>query len=535
MSPNPSQLDLPPPKSVDERLVAATLLPPRDLLLLFVGLISVTVACWGGLSELVGRWHRQEEYSHGFFIPLISLWLLWSRRAALVSSKGDPSPLGLASLGLSALMIVAGEFTAIFLLIQLGFLVALVGLVLSYGGTSLLRVTTMPIALLLFCIPLPYFVDSQLSWRLQLYSSSLGVDFLRIMGYSVFREGNVIDLGAYKLQVVEACSGLRYLYPLLSVGFLMAYMYPAALRWRVLLVLSTIPVTIITNSARIAVVGILVGQWGASMADGFLHAFQGWAIFIVCQAVLVAEIALIERFTHRRSLIDVQQFPVRDPVPPSTSSWRLKPAAAILSVATLLCGLVGAHAAGGRTEVTPDRASLREFPMVLGEWKGAETSMGIETEQALGFQDYVLADFSAPDGQRVNFYVAYYASQRKGVSPHSPQVCIPGGGWVIMDLREVRVPLNAGKEVPVVRALIDKQGQRALVYYWFDQRGRLVANEYLTKWYLLLDSVRKNRTDGALVRTVTAVLPNEPPEAADARLRQFIGLAQPNMSKFVPD
>lgn len=505
-----------------------------DTVFLVLGLLAALAACWGGLVELVGRWHRQEEYSHGFLIPFVSLWLLWSRRTAMAQSKGDPSPGGLVALAGSALMIVTGEFTAIFLLIQLGFLLAVVGLVLTHGGTSLLRVTAMPIALLLFCIPLPYFVDSQLSWRLQLFSSTLGVDFLRLLGYSVYREGNVIDLGSYMLQVVDACSGLRYLYPLLSVGFLMAYMYPAALRWRVLLVLSTIPVTIVTNSARIAVVGILVGRWGSGMADGFLHAFQGWAIFIVCQAVLVAEIALIERFTKRRSLIDVQQFPVREPVEPSRSHWRLKPAAASLGIVVLLCGLVAAKAVTGRAEILPERQSLRGFPMELDGWRGTEAALDMQVEQSLGFQDYVLADFGGPAGEQVNFYVAYYASQRKGISPHSPQVCIPGGGWVIMDLREVNVPLPDGRTLPAARALIDKQGQRALVYYWFDQRGRLMANEYLMKWYLLVDSVRRNRTDGALVRTVTGVLPNEAPEKADQRLQRFIAQAQPSLGGFVP-
>src|SRR5690606_15150188 len=117
---------------------------------------------------------------------------------------------------------------------------------------SLLRVTWMPIAFLLFAIPLPYFIDSQISWRLQLLSSSMGVGLLRLLGYAVYLEGNVIDLGSYKLQVVEACSGLRYLYPLLSLSFLMAYIYPARLHWRALVFFSAIPITVLTNSARIA-------------------------------------------------------------------------------------------------------------------------------------------------------------------------------------------------------------------------------------------------------------------------------------------
>ena len=124
-------------------------------------------------------------------------------------------------------MQILGELSAIFILSQVGFVVALIGIALGVGGYSLLKVTFIPIVFLLFAIPLPYFIDQTLSWRLQLISSELGVFFIRMFQIPVYLEGNVIDLGHYKLQVVEACSGLRYLYPLLSLGFLAAYLFHA--------------------------------------------------------------------------------------------------------------------------------------------------------------------------------------------------------------------------------------------------------------------------------------------------------------------
>lgn len=507
----------------------------RENLLFLAGLLVLTLAFSGGLAELVHRWSNQEEYSHGFFIPLISLWLLWQRRASLKRSRGDPSSWGWRLLLASGLMLLVGEFTAIFLVIQLGYLLGLAGLVLAYGGRSLLRVTALPIALLLFCIPLPYFIDSQLSWRLQLVSSELGVGVLRALGYSVFREGNVIDLGTYMLQVVEACSGLRYLYPLLSVGFLMAYMYPAAMRWRVLIMVSTVPITVVTNSVRIAIVGVLVERWGNGMAEGFLHAFEGWVIFLVCQAVLLLEIWLIERYTLRRSLIDVQQFPEVPAVTPSRSSRSPWVAPMLPAIGLVLVCFAVAQVVSGREEVQPARASLRIFPTELASWRASESALTADVERALGFSDYVLADYVSDSGARVNFYAAYYASQRKGVSPHSPQVCIPGGGWVISDIRRVEFPVNpSGAAMQAVRVVIDKEGQRALVYYWFDQRGRHIVDEYQMKWYLLLDSITRNRTDGALVRAVTTVLPNEPAQAADDRIQSFVRAAVPQLARFIP-
>lgn len=503
--------------------------------MLLLGVAAAFLACFGGLSDLAVRWHKQEEYSHGYFIPLISLWLLWSRRNALAESRGQPSGWGLVAIAVAIVMLVVGELSAIMLLIQLAFLLCLAGLVLCHGGSSLLRLTLLPIALLLFAIPIPYFMESQLTWRLQLVSSRLGVAMLRALDYSVYLEGNVIDLGSYKLQVVEACSGLRYLYPLLGIGFLMAYMYPAALRWRVLVVASTVPITVVTNSLRIAITGVLVDRWGSAMATGFLHSFEGWIIFIACQVVLLLEIMLIERHTLRRSLLAVQQLPQIAPVRASGSAHARSHGP--LGAAVLMTALAfpAACSLSGRDEVKPARDSLRLFPTDLESWRASESALPADVEQALGLEDYVLADYVGPQGEQVNFYAAYYASQRKGQSPHSPQVCIPGGGWVISDLRTVPIPLDGQEPLEAVRVVIDRAGERALVYYWFDQRGHRLASEYAMKWYLLRDAVVRNRTDGALVRVMTGLARNEDLRAGDERLMRFVRLAAPRLRTFVPE
>src|SRR5262249_53361207 len=149
-------------------------------------------------------------------------------------------------------------------------------IVLAAGGYSLLRVTIVPIAFLLFAIPLPYFIDAKLTLQLQLISSQLGAFVIRQFGIPVFLEGNVIDLGNYKVLVVEACSGLRYLFPLLSLSFLAAYLFRAAMWQRAIVFLSAIPITVLMNSARIGMIGVTMDRWGPKMADGVLHYFEGW-------------------------------------------------------------------------------------------------------------------------------------------------------------------------------------------------------------------------------------------------------------------
>lgn len=501
------------------------------LFVIAVGLALVAYA--GGVAGLIDRWTRQEEYSHGFFIPLILLWLLWQRRDALRASLAAPSWYGLLLLMIAVAMLMLGELTAILILAQYGFILSLVGLVFCLGGMPLARVTILPIAFLIFAIPLPYFVDSQLSWRLQLLSSQIGVGVLRGLGISVFLEGNVIDLGIYKLQVVEACSGLRYLYPLMSIGFLMAYMYQAPLWRRVVLFLTTIPVTVLMNSLRIAAVGVLVQRWGSGMADGFMHYFEGWIIFIACLATLLAEIWLFERFGARRRILDVLVFPsvrgggaVNVDVPVARHPI-------VAGMALLLAAGLAAQTVAHREEVRPERTSLAAFPLTLDKWQASKTLMETEVEIFLGLEDYVIADYRR-DEQIVNFYAAYYGSQRKGVSPHSPQVCIPGGGWLITSLDRVPVTLVDGSTLEVNRVVIDRNGQRQLVYYWFEQRGRRIASEYWMKWYLMVDALMRNRSDGALVRVTTPVGASESAENAEQRLVDFVKLAVPQLPAYIP-
>ena len=490
----------------------------------------------GGLLELVRRWSAQEEYSHGFLIPVVAAWMLWSRRDAIVASVGKPSWIGVALIFLAGMMLIVGELSAFFLLSQLGFVVALLGIVLCVGGFPLFKVTFIPIAFLVFAIPLPYFIDSELSWRLQLISSDLGVFFIRLFGVPVYLTGNIIDLGNYKLQVVEACSGLRYLYPLLSLGFLAAYLFQAPWWQRVLVFLSAIPITIVMNSLRIGIVGILVDRWGTEQAEGLLHFFEGWVIFIACAAILAFEIWLLARLTSRKSFFDVFHFPKV-----SVNSAQAKHPATANSLPMVTCLFLVATAGAtsfylsGRQEIVPERLSFVSFPADLGPWQGRKSLLEPQVEHVLGLDDYILSDYSKAKNGVVNFYVAYYGSQRKGSSPHSPMVCIPGGGWQINKFERTAYHSDAlGVTLPLNRAVIAQDRSRQLVYYWFVQRGRNVANEYWSKWYLFKDAITKNRTDGALVRLVTPLYPGESEDVADARLRSFIDDLAPRLKAYLP-
>ena len=133
--------------------------------------------------------------------------------------------------------------------------------------------------------------------------------------------------------------------------------------------------------------------------------------------------------------------------------------------------------------------------------------------------------------------MAYYASQRAGDSAHSPRSCIPGGGWLIKQMSPYTVEGVSVNNVPlhVNRLVIQKGDIRELVYYWFQQRGRVITNEYAVKWYLMVDAIKRRRTDGALVRLTTIMRPDENLSEGDKRLTSFAALAVPQLHSYIPD
>jgi EpsI family protein len=187
-------------------------------------------------------------------------------------------------------------------------------------------------------------------------------------------------------------------------------------------------------------------------------------------------------------------------------------------------------------EAAPARNSLTQFPTALGEWRGSRERLDSIYLDTLKLDDYIMANYRASSGAPVNFYVAYYDSQRKGHSVHSPRSCIPGGGWVITNFSQTTLPGGSpGVNVPVNRAVVELGRHKQIVYYWFQQRGRVITNEYLVKWFIFWDALTRNRTDGALVR-FTAPLPPGATEAdVDAQIARFANVALPTLSPYIPD
>jgi EpsI family protein len=191
--------------------------------------------------------------------------------------------------------------------------------------------------------------------------------------------------------------------------------------------------------------------------------------------------------------------------------------------------------------VSPPRAAFEEFPAVIGEWAGQRETLQPVYLDALRLDDYVLVNYQYTGGEHtegglVNFYSAYYETQDSNRSIHSPHDCIPGGGWEIQKLdRRVFPAVGAGSAFPMNRAIIQLGSSREIVYYWFQERGRHLTNEYVVRWYLFWDALTRHRTDGALVRFVAPLPPGGDESEVDASMMALATRVVPTLGRYIPD
>lgn len=484
----------------------------------------------------VAATYRQPEFSHGYVVFLISAWVLWQRHRLIWSIRGAGAASGWLLVAFGTAVAFFAKAANIDSAPYLGLIPLLIGLAAVGLGWPAARLTIVPVGFLVFGFPLPTYTYVEVSTTLQLISSQLGAGILDGFGVPVFLEGNIIDLGVFELQVAEACSGLRYLLPLMSFGALCAFMYRGPWWAKALVVAATVPLAIVLNSARIAMTGLFVHFGSQSLAEGFTHLFEGWVIFLLALAILfVLMYALLRLAGWRGPLRDMLDFDRIAGTPagrastppgggaavvPAVAPRPLLAAAATVGLAALLVLPLGM-----RPQIVPERPGLARFPLELATWTGTPGSVDPEVRAVLRADDTLFVDFvDHAAGGMVNLWVAYYDSQLGDAHIHLPTTCLPGGGWEYVEFGPHRTDFRDfdGEPLIVNRGVISQGDQRIVMYFWMEMRGQSLHLAQNIKFVNLRDSLFFGRSDGALVRLFTPLAEGERPNDGDARLQALL-------------
>jgi exosortase A len=255
-------------------------------------------------AKLIHDWWYDDNYSHGFLIIPIAAYLAWERRHRLAAVAASSSFTGLFVVGASLIVLLAGILGSELFLTRISIVGTVAGSVLFLFGWQWFRTLAFPLAFLLLMIPLPAIIFNRIAFPLQLLASQAGALTLRSFEIPVLREGNVLILANTKLEVAQACSGIRSLVSLLTLAIMVGYFTDQRTSVRLLIAASTIPVAIIANAARVAGTGIAAHNFGAGAAEGFFHEFSGWAVFIVAFLLMMLLQRVVVRLVPARAHAD---------------------------------------------------------------------------------------------------------------------------------------------------------------------------------------------------------------------------------------
>lgn len=265
--------------------------PPSPQVSLWkVGLIAALLIWlyYAVIGRLVLQWWHDPNFSHGFFVPMFSLYVLWLDRRALLKLPCRGSWFGVVILSVGLALLVLGNLGAELFLSRFSLLLVIAGLVISFFGWAHQKRILFPWMFLILMIPIPVIIFNQITFPLQTLASDLATFMLRALGIPVLRQGHIIVIPAMPLEVAEACSGIRSLLSLTTLSIIYGYLMERSMRIRVILALSAVPIAVFANSLRIVGTGLTVQYWDPDKAEGFFHAFSGWLIFVVSLCMLFA-------------------------------------------------------------------------------------------------------------------------------------------------------------------------------------------------------------------------------------------------------
>jgi exosortase len=246
------------------------------------------------LAKLVTDWWQIPDFSHGFLVPIFAAYLVWAKRKTLLDTRIAPTWSGIVVVAFGLVVLLLGVYGAELFLSRVSLVILLAGLVLGFGGWELLKELRFVLLVLLLAIPIPAIIFNEITLPLQILASKLASALLPLFGVPVLREGNVIELPAMKLEVAEACSGIRSLVSLFTLSIFYGYFLEKSFLRRAVLALASIPIAIAANAVRIFGTGLCVQYWDPDKALGFFHEFSGWVMFLVALGCLV----VVHRIMH---------------------------------------------------------------------------------------------------------------------------------------------------------------------------------------------------------------------------------------------
>ena len=495
------------------------LLQLTGLLLLFTLLYALT------FRSLVELWWTEDDYSYGFLVPIVSLYLAFLRREALRHLSLRPAQqLGLLVMSIAALLLVIGETGAVIALSQTSLLVMIVGLMLSLAGTQFLSVLRLPVGYLFFMLPLFGQAILSLRWPLQLLTARMAVLILQMLSIPAQLNENYVVLPNIILRVASSCSGARYLVSIIAVSIPVAYLTLRRRRNQIAFIALALAIGVFANWARV----VFIGLWaysGGQVVHGPFHVFQAVSVAWVSYAGLFLA-AWTLRKIERPSQLPVTtaaEVPPLVPGPLFPPDWISAWKNSLVMLSTLLLLLTVC-----RAKPTSPKQDLSSFPTVIGEWVESAQERPTTIFRAKGADQEIHKLYKRAGGRPLCLYMAYYEQQT-----HAKEV---GDDFIteLIESAEAEVKLVGGEGrvlVPVNHAIF---GDGSQILFWYDFNGRTAATRVGAKAYTIWNTLTRGRSNGALVMVYCERERNITQESDSEEMKNFMVELLPVLRRYLP-
>ena len=492
------------------------------------------------LHSLFQLWLRQDKaYSHGFLVPLISLYLLWGKREYLSQLRPRPHQIagGLGFL-VSALLLFVGRSIGIIQAEVMAFLIVLPSLVLFVFGWGYLKALALPLVYLLFMLPPAslFFMVPRIDeltdgfhWPFQLISANLGVWAVQALGFPAFQEGTFIHLPRITLEVIEACSGLRFLTSVIAIGIPLVYLTQRTWPRATAVIASGVLITILSNGARVALVGIMAQLYGAEMLHGPYKLFQGWfvaqigfiGLFVVNWAVCKLPSRSQTRLHERWKAVSCAPHDTDN----TNRDW-VRPFALAVS---LLMGFGVYLNFFAAPQPIPPKRTLAEFPYFIGAWQGQESSLFRGENFCPGLDAEINRTYRTASGREVHFFVGYFESQFRGKSLVSHRDRPLQNG-----VRVIASELGTPAPQWVNQSTLSLGENRYSTLFWYRTNSGVLTGRSQVRLNAIFDAVVHRRNNGALILLAAPLVDQHMEALASKDLLGFAQALAPILGDFLP-
>ena len=518
------------------RLVREMMRDPRNQAMLLLAMFIA--AYWVPLRSMAHTWMNDADYSYGFLIPLISAYLLWENRASLRNVRIECSWEILPFLILAVLLSIYGilgssgniAMPAVPLLL-------LLFAAFNFGG-AVLRILLLPLSFLFFMVPVPAVIERSLGVFLKSVSTHLGGMLIALCQIPVNVSGNVIDLGVTQLQVVDACNGIRFLFPLLALGVLYAKFFERALWKRIVCIIATLPIAVFINGLRIGITGILCEYFGKGAAEGFFHDFEGWAMFMLAFIILFLLGRVLRFFPPRHFRATPPEAGIAQMNPVELNKVQLTGTGAFY-ISAFLLALVGVLSLS--TSALPPvkiNGGIAAFPLAFDGWQGRPEIVDPDNVKQSGAEEVFFGEYVKGTNPMVSLYVGYRSTAflENENFFHSPMVCLPALGWVpVREITRLVSNVPVFGKLPVTEMLVESMGSQNLVYFWFQTKSRATHDKNINRFHLTLHAIERDNTYDLFVRPSTCIADGETTAGAEARLDSYVRDMMGAMNAFLAE